>query len=109
MSRVADLELFWTPSPTPGAVSQKLEVTVGAGTAIVDNIPLTDDLYAVTVPANTDFSLTVITKMDDGREVKSMKMSRTLGPLEDVIPATELGFRIVNVRDVPDEPPAPPA
>jgi hypothetical protein len=102
--KIATVELFWKRSVS-AIVRQQITVTTPTGEMTVD-VPADQATHTITVPALSFFKFKVVSIDADDRQSVSMEYSRTLGTLEDVQPATELGSRIVNVEDTPDSPSA---
>lgn len=107
MSKVADVKLFWTKSPSIDVKSQRLEVSIdGVQQSGVELGPEVQDVTIV-VKASQTVVFSVVTTDKDGLEVASTSYTINLGDLEAPFPAMDLGHIVMAIRDVPDEPPVP--
>jgi hypothetical protein len=103
MSKVADVKLKWTPSPSEGVVKQIVQVTIdGIPSMETEVSPETTELM-VEVKATESVIFQVVTTDDEGLSVISESYTFRLGNLEAPLPATGLGHTIVAIRDVVDE------
>lgn len=106
-TKVADVELIWKKSVSDSAKAQRIVVEVDGDEKMNANLPPEIESVQLEVRAFSSVRYTVFTADDEGLEVASEAYSFRLGDLTPPQPATELGHRILNIRELPDEPVPP--
>ena len=99
MSRVADVKLGWTKSPSSDVKSVQLVITKDDADTTID-VEATAESFQVTVEALKTVSFKVVTKNADGLVATSDSYTFTLDSLEAPLPASNLFHQVLAVRDV---------
>lgn len=101
--KVADIRFTWTKSPSV-LNSQTFVLTVD-GTETTATLPPEVQSFTAEVKAMSSVRFKVVSTNPDGQETVSSDINFTIDSLEAPAPATNLGWTIIGVRDVPDAPP----
>lgn len=99
MSKVADIRLFWTPSPSTDIVKRRVVVTTDGEVTTDMEVGLEVVELMVVVNANSSVLFKTILTDSEGKEVVSVEYFFRLGDLIDPLPDTDLGHEIVAIRD----------
>lgn len=102
MPKVADVRILWKKSVSTDVSRQKLNLTIDGQATNVDLGPEVQE-YLLTVKAGGVVHFDITTFDKDGLQSVSLGFDFTLSDLEPPQPATDLGFEITGVRDVPSE------
>lgn len=95
---------FWKPSPSSKAAKQRFELTTDGNIVQLEFEPGIGE-HVVDFDFVAEGSFKIVTLDAQGNEVSSSTFSFTAADLE-MLPATGLGFEVLEVVDVPDAPPA---
>ena len=100
MGKVADVKLFWTPSPSEDVASQEVSVSIDGAEAMIT--PITPEVAELLIEVQASKSVVFSVKTTDTEGNSSISESYTfrIGDLEAPAPATNLGHQVVAVRDV---------
>lgn len=99
MAKVADVKIFWTPSPSTDIEKVLVKTTInGAETISQFGAEVTEMMIVVSAMGSVTISIDVIDK--DGLQASSEIHSFVLGDLEGPQPVTDIGHTVVAVRDV---------
>jgi hypothetical protein len=105
MAKLANIDLTWKKSPSPGIVKTEIFITVDGQENSVTLDPLAES-FRVQIKADTNASFKIVNTDDEGLTVTSLTYDFRVGDLTAPLPATELSHTIVSIED--DSPPPPP-
>ena len=106
MAKVADVKIFWVPSPTADIVKVEVFTTINGAETKVEVGPEVQDLM-VEVSANGSVAVKFVVTDSEGLKATSESYTFTLGDLEAPLPITGVGHEVIAIRDAPDPTPTP--
>lgn len=101
--KVATVRLSWSRSPSADVTAQKVLVTIDGTETVFETGPQIEE-WTLDIKANSSVQFRLDTYDSEGKVAQSATLSFTIGDLEDPLPATNLAWEIVGVRDVEDPP-----
>lgn len=104
MAKAAQCTFFWKKSPSSDIVKNEVIILCNGAEYKFETGPEVEQI-AVTVRASRAFSFTIKSFDAEGNEVVSASFSGSVGDLEAPLPATDLGFSVNAVVEVPDDHP----
>jgi len=104
----ATIRFYWSRSASGDVTAQRLEVTKDGVKSVFD-LPAELEEFVTEVNAKASVLFRVTAIDGDGNEGPSDTFDFTLSDLTAPLPLTNLGFEVLAINDLPDEPTAPPA